>query len=79
MLGIKSCKEDDDMLIEYLKENFEVNTPILIENIKYKEYSSSWLFKELNKFCSCGKISRFDRGIYYIPTETMFRFFPDKI
>ncbi len=71
ILCIKNCKGDDDMLIEYLKENFEVNTPILIENIKYKEYSSSWLFKELNKLCSCGELSRFDRGIYYIPTETI--------
>ncbi len=59
------------MLIEYLKENFGVNAPILIENIKYKEYSSSWLFKELNKLCNYGELSRFDKGIYYIPTETI--------
>lgn len=59
------------MLIEYLKENFGVNSPILIEDIKYKEYSSSWLFKELNKLCNCGELSRFDKGVYYIPTETI--------
>lgn len=70
---IRSCnKRGDNMLIEYLKENFGVNAPILIEDIKYKEYSSSWLFKELSKLCNCGELSRFDKGVYYIPTETIF-------
>ena len=59
------------MLIEYLDKKYGKNTPILLESIEYEQRSSSWLLKELNKLCDSGELARFDKGVYYIPTQTV--------
>lgn len=59
-------------LLDRLTENFGCNEPILLDEIDCGGYSRPWLFKELNELCRTGKLVRFDRGIYYIPTETAF-------
>jgi len=56
-------------LLDYLKENFGVNEPILFNEIKFKNYSKPWLKKDLNKLCKFKQIIRFDKGIYYVPTK----------
>mgnify|MGYP003434108255 CR=1 FL=1 len=59
-------------LFQYLLETFSVNEPILTSEIQFQDYSRPWLYKELNKLCEEGKLIRYERGIYYIPTQTMF-------
>lgn len=58
-------------LYDYLREQFDVNEPILINSIKYRNYSRPWLFKELKKLIENGKIIRYEMGVYYIPTDTI--------
>jgi hypothetical protein len=58
------------MLINYLEERFERNKPILFEDIVYGDYSQVWLFKELNKLCSEGKLKKYSKGIYYLPVQS---------
>lgn len=60
------------MLFEYLYNKFGTNEPFFTSEIKYLNYSKPWLYKELNKLCDEGKIIRYERGLYYIPTKTIF-------
>ncbi len=59
-------------LYEYLCESFGINEPFFTSEIRFKDYSKPWLYKELNKLCEEGKIVRYERGLYYIPTQTIF-------
>ena len=55
---------------QYLFDEYGKNEPILFGEIKYKDYSEAWLYKALNRLCDEGKIVRFEKGVYYIPTVT---------
>jgi len=57
---------------EYLKDKYGVNEPIRIEDIQFGNYSQPWIFKELKKLVESGRLKRFDTGIYYFPTKTVF-------
>lgn len=59
-------------LYESLLMNFGYNEPIFVTEILFKDYSRPWIYKELNKLCAEKKLIRFDKGIYYIPKETIF-------
>ena len=65
-------KEMINMLRDYLYDTFGTNVPIFTSEIKYKNYSRSWIFAELKKLCSDKELIRYDRGVYYIPTDTIF-------
>lgn len=54
-----------------LLELFGYNEPIFSDEISFESYSKPWIYKELNKLCAEGLIVRFDKGIYYIPTQTV--------
>ncbi len=58
-------------LYETLIKTFGTNEPIMTNEIPCGNYSRPWLYKELNKLCDEGKIIRYERGIYYIPTKTI--------
>lgn len=60
------------MLYDYLIETFGQNEPIFLSDIAYENYSEIWLKKELAKLCDSGQITRYERGIYYIPVKTPF-------
>ncbi len=55
---------------QYLLDSYGKNEPILFAEIKYRDYSEAWLYKALNRLCDEGKIVRFEKGVYYIPTVT---------
>lgn len=57
-------------LYNYLIETYGFNEPIISKNVSYKKYSRQWLYKEFNKLCECGKIIKYEKGLYYIPTKT---------
>ena len=59
-------------LYQYLMDTFGTNEPFLTSEIQFDDYSKPWIYKELNKLCEEGKLIRYERGIYYIPTKTVF-------
>ena len=54
-----------------LVKQFGYNAPFMTKEIKYKNYSQPWIYKEIVKLRSEGKIIRFEKGVYYIPTKTI--------
>lgn len=59
-------------LYETLLERYGYNEPILTSEIKFKNYSRPWIYKELNRLCDNDQLKRFEKGIYYIPKNTPF-------
>ena len=55
---------------EYLVNSFGYNEPILMNEIAYENYSKPWISKELAALCACGKLIRFEKGVYYVPKLT---------
>lgn len=56
---------------DYLLETFGENEVILLNEIKYKEYSLPWIKKAVAELCKDGKLVHFEKGVYYIPTNTI--------
>lgn len=59
-------------LFESILQQYGTNEPILSSDIVFQDYSRPWIYKQLNQLCEEGKIVRFEKGIYYIPTQTPF-------
>lgn len=57
---------------DYLLEKFGENEPIMSNEIEFEDYSKPWIYKQLNSLVSQGKLIRFEKGVYYIPTQTVF-------
>ncbi len=59
-------------LIEELSKKFKPNTPILVDEIYsvLSYFSRSQIYKQIAKEVANGKLVRFDKGVYYIPTIT---------
>lgn len=57
---------------EYLLDEFGINEPIMSNEISFEGYSKPWIYKQLNALVKEGKLIRFEKGIYYIPTDTVF-------
>jgi len=57
---------------DFLIDRFGVNEPIRVEEIKYKDYSKPWLFKQLKMLVDSGELKRFESGIYYFPIKMFF-------
>lgn len=55
---------------EYLVNTFGYNEAILSSEISFNNYSVPWIKKALGKLCDDEKIIRFEKGVYYIPTDT---------
>ncbi len=60
------------MLYDFLLHKYGTNEPIVSAKITFKEYSRPWVMKQLKSLCESGKLIRFGKGIYYIPTDTVF-------
>ncbi len=58
-------------MYDYLIDTYGYNEPILSAELSFNGYSRPWLQKEIHKLCADGKLIRFEKGIYYIPTETL--------
>lgn len=59
-------------LWDSLRAAYGTNEPILSNEITFGGYSRPWIFKQLNALCEEGKLVRYEKGVYYIPTETIF-------
>ena len=62
------------MLAEKLKTRFEGNDPIFIHEIleEMEGYSRQRVYQMIEDALRQGELSRFDRGIYYLPVKTAF-------
>lgn len=58
-------------LYDSLLKEYGYNEPILINEIQFQGYSRPWIYKELNRLCDKNKLVRFEKGIYYIPKQTL--------
>lgn len=59
-------------LLNYLNTKYGLNNPFSFDEISFKTYSLPWIKKELNKLVLDNRIIRFERGLYYIPEQTVF-------
>lgn len=59
-------------LFESLLGEYGTNEPILSSDISFRDYSRPWISKQLAQLCEEGKLVRYEKGIYYIPTQTPF-------
>ncbi len=57
-------------LFEYLVSSFGYNEPIMLNEIKFENYSKPWISKKLADLCDNGKLIRFEKGVYYVPKMT---------
>lgn len=55
-----------------LKERFGENEPILVEEIldEFSDISRQAVYKKIDAAMEEGLLARYDRGVYYLPTET---------
>ena len=56
---------------DYLVKIYGYNEVIISNKISFNNYSVPWIKKSLSKLCDEGKIVRFEKGVYYIPTDTL--------
>ena len=59
---------------DILKERFGENQPILVEEIldEFSDISRQAVYKKIDAAMEEGLLARYDRGVYYLPTETRF-------
>lgn len=55
----------------YLLSKYSYNEAILLSEIEFNDYSQAWIKKSVAVLCQEQKLARFDKGVYYIPTETI--------
>lgn len=55
----------------YLITQYGYNEAIIFKEIQFNEYSKPWLKKSMASLCKEERLIRYDKGIYYIPTETV--------
>lgn len=58
-------------LYDSLFQTYGANEPIFSSEINFENYSRPWISKQLAQLCEDGKLIRYEKGIYYIPTNTM--------
>ncbi len=61
-------------MIERLKNKFGVNKPIFTSEIleEMSEFSRAYVFRLLKEAASKGELLKFEKGVYYVPTSTMY-------
>lgn len=57
--------------LQYLIDTFGYNEPILSEEMSFNGFSKPWINKQLAKLVSSGELMRFEKGVYYVPKNTL--------
>lgn len=55
----------------FLKNKYDNNNPIFVRDIKIGELSYAQICQYIKRLCDAGKIKRYEKGIYYFPTQTI--------
>lgn len=61
------------MLYEYLKSTFPPDTPIMTRDVSYSGSSPAYVAGQLARLAKEGKLKRYSRGIYFIPSPSPFK------
>ena len=61
------------MLYEYLQQNYALNEPILVSEIRIDGVSMNNIRQQIKRLTDSGKLKRFDPGIYYLPAPSLFK------
>lgn len=59
-------------LYNYLLDTYKPDEPIFLKNINFKNYTKNSIRQQMKQLTDKGLIARFENGIYYIPTITIF-------
>lgn len=59
-------------LYDYLLRKYGENAPIFFSDVAFEGYSRPWISSQLASLCRCKKLKRFQKGVYYIPSNTIF-------
>ncbi|MBR7117397.1 MAG: hypothetical protein IKC87_06805 [Clostridia bacterium] len=61
------------MLVQKLKTRFASNEPIFTNEIlsAFDGYSRAYIFRLINKAEESGELSKFDTGVYFLPTKSI--------
>ena len=62
------------MLMNKIKEKFNINEPIFTEEIMalFPQYSRPYIFRLLNELEKSSELIRYSKGVYFIPKKTFF-------
>lgn len=60
-------------LYNYLTKTYKPNEPIFLSNIQITNLSPDNTRQQLKNLTDTGKIKRFDKGIYFLPKQTIFK------
>ena len=62
------------MLIDKIKEKFDINQPIFTEEIMelFPQYSRPYIFRLIDNLEKSGELIRYSKGVYFIPKKTFF-------
>lgn len=60
--------------VSSLRNKYDINNPIFIEEIRimFSNYSKIRIAQLIQDAVDKGKLARFENGVYYIPTKTIF-------
>lgn len=61
------------MLLDYLKKNYKDGEPIFFDDIHIDGIQRNTLRQQIKALADAGKITRYEKGIYYIPKITRFK------
>ncbi len=59
-------------LYEYLVNNFKLNEPIILSDLKVDGMSYVNLRQQMKKLVDDGKVKRYENGVYYLPKPSKF-------
>ncbi len=62
------------MLFDYLKEHYKDGEPIFLDDICIEGLRRDNFRQQIKTLADAGKIVRYEKGIYYIPKQTRFRY-----
>lgn len=62
-----------DIVYEHLRQNYAVNEPIFLSDIRIPNMKDVAIRQQVKKLTVDGRLKRFDTGIYYLPKKSMFR------
>ena len=58
-------------LYDYLVNNFKLNEPIILSNLKVDGMSYDNLRQQMKKLVDDGKVRRYENGVYYLPKPSI--------
>jgi len=59
------------MLYEYLTTHYQTNEPIFLSDVILPDITNNYLRQMFKQLCDCGKLIRFNTGVYYLPDASI--------